>query len=844
MTQEDAVRYCSIDYDNTVAFVGEVTRAGRPKIIGIGRYIRLPKRHAAEISLIMIDQQYQGKGVGTKMVESLAGFARDHGITHFEAVVGADNKPMMDVFLGYGFHVESELTADEYHIQFPIGRTRKVTQKEEARERTSTVASICNILSPKSVAVVGASRSPHTLGHIVLRCILQNGYTGVVYPVNPNATSIMSVRTYPSITDIPDPVELAVILVPAHLVGRIADECGRKGVRSLVVISDGFKERGPEGAVREAELRNIALGYGMRLIGPNCMGIINTDPEISLNATFSPVYPPAGNVGFLSQSGAMGLAILKYADSINIGISSFFSMGNRADVSAVDLLHYWEHDAATKVILLYMESFGNPREFARIARRVSTRKPIVVVKSGSTAAGSRAAASHTGALATSDVATSVLFRHAGIIRVDAMEELFDMASLLSTQPLPRGRRLIVVTNGGGPGIIAADAASNNGLELPELSPDTTEKIKKILKRDVTINNPVDTTAGASAEDFKEILKVLAADEGNGAVLVIFVPPFLETDVQMEQTMKQVAPFFRKYRKPVLSCFLANRGFKEQVSYRRHAVPNYSFPEDAVGALAKAAEYAEVRSKPRGKIPPLSGMRCTRAQSIIQEIITKTPVRPLWLSAEQTNEILACYGINVAIAREAKTPEEAVAIARETGFPVAVKLASSTITHKTDVGGVITGVETEAGVIEAYNTIKSRLAALNRQKEMEGVLVQRMVEDGIETIVGVTHDPSFGPLMMFGSGGIYAEMAKDVSLKLHPLTDVDAADMVHSVKIAKLFDGFRGSPPSDVEALEDLLLRVSAMVEDIHEISELDLNPVKVMPQGEGYWVIDARILIK
>ena len=337
MTIEDAVRYCTVDYDNTMAFVAEVTKRGQRKIVAIGRYYRLPNGHSAEVAF-MIDDKYQGKGVGTKLMEALVGVARDHGITHFEADVLAENEQMMEVFLEYGFHVDSDLDLGEYHVDFPIGRTRRVTMKEEVRERIARVNSLVPMLSPRSIAVIGASRSPNTLGNIVLRCILQSGYLGVVYPVNPNATSIMAVRAYPSILDVPDDVDVAIILVPAPLVAKVADECGHKGVRSIIVISDGFKERGAEGGAREAELRDIALGYGMRLVGPNCMGVINTNSAISLNATFSPVYPSPGNVAFLSQSGAMGLTILKHADNLNIGISSFLSVGNRADVSAVDLL--------------------------------------------------------------------------------------------------------------------------------------------------------------------------------------------------------------------------------------------------------------------------------------------------------------------------------------------------------------------------------------------------------------------------------------------------------------------------------------------------------------------------
>jgi len=434
--RDDAIRFCTVDYNNTFAFVAEVRGDQRKDIVAIGRYYRLPKRHSAEVAFA-IEDAYQGKGIGTKLMEWLANVARENGITSFEADVLGENREMMGVFRAYGFHVESELSGGVYHITFPIARTKRVVKKEEERERIATVASVRSLLYPRSVAVIGASTKPGTVGQLPFQCIMENKFSGVVYPVNPNVESVMSVKAYPSVLDVPGNVDLALIIVPAQFVPKVTDECGRKGVHSIIVISDGFKERGAEGSERERELRDITLGHGMRLLGPNCMGIINTDPAIKLNATFSQIYPPRGNVAFLSQSGGLGLAILDYAKNLNIGISTFISVGNRADISANDMLQYWEQDPATKVILLYLESFGNPRKFARIARRVSAVKPIVVVKSGSTPAGSRAASSHTGALATSEIASEALFRQAGMIRVNTLEELFAVATALSHQPVRR-----------------------------------------------------------------------------------------------------------------------------------------------------------------------------------------------------------------------------------------------------------------------------------------------------------------------------------------------------------------------------------------------------------------------
>jgi acyl-CoA synthetase (NDP forming) len=662
--------------------------------------------------------------------------------------------------------------------------------------------------------------------------------------VNPNADSIMSIKAYPSVMDIPGEVEMAVIAVPAKLVSKVAEECGKKGVRALIVISDGFKEIGPEGAAREEELADIIHRYGMRVVGPNCMGIINTADSIKMNATFSPVYPPAGNVAFMSQSGAMGLIILEQANNLNMGVSTFISAGNRIDVESNDLLEYWESDSSTKVILLYLESFGNPRRFARIARRISHKKPIVVVKSGNTPAGSRAAASHTGAIATSDVTIEALFHHAGIIRVNTMQELFDVATLLSNQPLPTGRRLAIVTNGGGPGIIAADASTRNGLSLPQFSQEIEKKLKGAALRDININNPLDVTASSTPDEFCHMLQILAGDEGSDAVLALFVPPVAIQLSEMENAIRNVAPIYWRRRKPLLACFLGERGLKAKLGSQGRLVPSYPFPEEAISALVRAIEYVETRNKPKGKIPRFTGLKKEKAHKVVETALDGSKRKPVWLTAAQAYELLGCYGIPLANMGVATSPDEAADIASKLHFPVAVKLDSSSLIHKTDVGGVVLGLSSANEVRKAFNDIKAKLTDLGRQSEMAGVVVQEMVQGGIETIAGVTQDPSFGPLIMFGFGGVYTELIKDVALRLHPLTDLDAREMINSIKMAKLFEGYRGSPPSDVKALEDLLLRLSAMVEDLPQINELDFNPVMVMPEGEGAWVIDAKIMVK
>ncbi|MDD5399104.1 MAG: GNAT family N-acetyltransferase [Dehalococcoidia bacterium] len=843
MDLDDAVRFCTVDYHDTFAFVAEVLREPSKEIVATGKYYRLPNRHSAEVILV-VEDGYQGRGLGTAILEQLSTVARKNGINTFEADTIAGDARASGIFKSYGFNITDKIQTGVYNVVFPITQTEAISKKEEERERISTLASLRSLLRPQSIALIGASRHPGTIGFILLQSLIQNGFSGKVYPVNPSADSLMSLKTYPSVIDIPGDVDMAVIAVPAKLVVKVADECGHKGVHTLVVISDGFKEIGPEGASREKELRDVTLGHGMRIIGPNCMGVINTDPSVNMNATFSPVNPPAGNVAFLSQSGAMGLVILEYASNLDIGISTFVSVGNRADISSNDLLEYWEQDPATDVILLYLESFGNPRKFSRIARRVTAKKPIVVVKGGSTQAGSRAAASHTGAMATPEVISDVLFKHAGIIRVNLMEEMFDVAVLLSNQPFPRGRRLVIVTNGGGPGIIAADASAHNSLVLPQPSPELEQKLKLVLKRDVSINNPLDTTAGADAEEFSGILRLLAEDKDNDSVLAIFIPPVIGNTIDFEAAIRNVAQDFRDRGKPLLACFLGQRGFKAKLGSSGRFVPSYPFPEEAISALTKAIEYVEARQKPVGRIPEFSGIDRREARKIVGKALTRSTQRPLWLDPLDISNLLTCYGIRVIETLITRTPDEAATSAAKIGFPVAVKLDSSTITHKSDIGGVVLDLNSGDEVKQAFDDIRARLEKVGRQDEMQGVIVQKMVKEGIEVIVGVTQDPAFGPLIMFGSGGVYAELIKDIVLRLHPLTDLDATEMISSIKMSKLFEGFRGSQPADTGAIQDLLLRLSAMVEDIPQIAELDLNPVKVMPEGKGYWIVDARIMLK
>ncbi|RJQ38186.1 MAG: hypothetical protein C4555_05260 [Dehalococcoidia bacterium] len=712
------------------------------------------------------------------------------------------------------------------------------------QEKAFAIASLEAVLKPRSIAVIGASRRKLTIGNKLFHNLLHHEFTGVVYPVNPNAKVVAAVQTYPSVLDIPGEVDLAIIITPAETVPRLMEECGQKGVSGVMVISAGFGESGPEGMASQNGILETARRYGMRLVGPNCMGIVNTDPEVNMNATFSSVFPPPGGIAMSTQSGALGLAILEYARNLNIGLSTFVSIGNRADVSSNDLLQYWGNDPSTKVILLYLESFGNPKKFARIARSITLNKPVVAVKSGRTPAGSRAAASHTGALATAEVASEALFTQTGMIRVDTLEELFNVANLLSHQPIPQGRRVAILTNGGGPGIMTADACADRGLELHTLSDETVSKLKSFLSSRSSLTNPIDMTAEASADEYSRALGVLAHDDGIDIVIVIFIPPILVQSEAVANAIRELAPEFRRRGKTLVASFMGSRGAGIEYAFEDGGyIPNFTFPENTAVALAGAYEYSQWLQSPKGVVPKLKGINKEKAVKIVASALEQNPTRPLWLEASSVSDLLNSYGIRVAVSKSVKTDEDAARVAEEIGFPVAVKLLSDKIIHKTEVGGVILSRSSSDEVIQAFKQIRERLEGLGRADEMQGVTIQQMISEGIEVIVGLTQDPSFGPLIMFGMGGIYAEFFKDITFRIHPLTDVDVQDMVRSVKAHQLFAGWRGSKPSDVKALEDLLLRVSAMVEDLPQIAEMDLNPVKAQEQGKGYIVVDARIML-
>lgn len=691
--------------------------------------------------------------------------------------------------------------------------------------------------------MIGASRSRDSIGGAILHNLLEAGFQGPVYPVNPNSSHVQSVPAYPDVESVPGDIDLAIVVIPAAQVLETVEACGRKGVRALIVISAGFKEVGAEGAEREEKLLAAARRYGMRLVGPNCLGLLNTDPDVSLNATFAPVDALPGRVAFSSQSGALGLAILDYARRLSLGISQFVSVGNKADVSGNDLIEFWERDPGTDLILLYLESFGNPTKFTQLARRVARKKPIVAVKGGRTKSGARAASSHTGALAGSDIAVDALFHQSGVIRTDTIEELFDTALLLAYQPVPTGDRVAILTNAGGPAIMAADACESAGLTLPPLEPKTMKALRGFLAPEASVKNPVDMIASANAPAYEQALRLLIADKNVDAVIVIFVPP-LTTGAP--DVARAILAGGAGSKKPILSCFMGSHGLPESLqSLNEGHIPSYAFPEAAARTLARVAKYGAWRSAPPGKVPTLAGVEPDRARGVIAEALAGAdPASPgKWLDSDALTKVLASYGIRTAAARPASNRGEAAVVAKSLGFPVVMKVRSPDVVHKTDVGGVKLGLRTEEEAARAFDEIRTSLARTKPSARFDGVTLERMVTGGIETIVGMTRDPLFGPVILFGLGGVAVELLRDVSVRVAPLTDRDAEEMIHGIRSYPLLEGYRGAPASNTASLLDLLHRVSHLAAGHPEILELDLNPVLVFPGTASCIALDVRIKV-
>ncbi|MBV8762906.1 MAG: GNAT family N-acetyltransferase [Deltaproteobacteria bacterium] len=816
---------------SAMALAGVVRRRGREEVLGIARYART-SADSAEIAFDIADAHH-GRGLGTLLLEQLAEIARGQGITKFHAFVESDNAQMLDVFERSGMRAQQTLDSAVYSIAMPTAETDDLARLATERERLATAASLRPIFAPRSVAVIGASRTPGGIGRAILDTLIRDGYRGAIYPVHPSAPELAGRPCARSVLDIQAPIDLAVIAVPAASVERVVADCAAAGVRAVVIISAGFAEVGGVGKETEARLRETARAAGMRLVGPNCMGVLSTAPDIRLDATFSPVYPPAGTISFATQSGALGLALLDHARAMDLGIADFISLGNRADVSPNDAIAYWRDDPHTRVIALYLESFGNPRAFARLAPDVAREKPIIAVKSGRSAAGTRAASSHSAALASIDVGIDALFAQTGVIRVDTLEQLFDLSALLSTQPAPLGNRIGVVTNAGGPGILLADACEAHGLVLPKLAETTLAQLRSFLPAQAGLANPIDMIASAPPEHFERTLAAVGNDPNVDAVVAIYIPPLVTNPEDVAAAIARGAGEIPR-TKPVATVFMSSKGTPPALAQGpRGKLPSYSFPENAALSLSLAARYERWRQRPRGE-----HLRLTPAQEqAVREWIRAARTTDGWIDFSSVCALLGAVGIRVAYHRRCDAdPDAAGACARELGFPVVLKAVAPGLIHKTDAGGVALGLASEAEVFAAATAMRARIPTLT------GFVVQREVPLGVETLVGMTLDPSLGPLLVAGIGGVAVELYKDVAFRVTPVTDRDAAEMLDELRGKALFDGFRGSPAVDRRALLDVIQRVAALVEVAPEITELDLNPLIVLRTGAV--AVDARIRLR
>lgn len=800
-------------------------------------------RHAAEVAFAVSDE-LQGKGIASQLLERLCVIAIRNGFLRFWAITSMDNYRMIDVFRHSGFDLHEHVEQGYVEVDFSVRPTDDSAATSALRDRLYTAASIRPFIKPNAIVVVGASRDPSSIGYRLVDEVVRAGFTGPVYAVNPHAAAIAQVTAYPSVKELPGPVDLAVIAVPRDHVLEVVDDCAERGIRALVVISAGFGECGEEGAALQQKLLEKVRGYGIRMIGPNCMGIVNTDPRAPLNASFSPVFPRTGGIAISSQSGAVGLALLALASDRGLGISSFVSVGNKADVSSNDLIQYWENDPATKVILLYLESFGNPRRFARIARRVCRTKPIIAVKAGRTPAGGRAAGSHTAALTSSDTATDALFRQTGVIRAETLDELYAIGAVLESQPLTPGRRVGIVTNAGGPGILCADACEAGRLTVPELDEETRSALRTILPPTAGVANPVDMVASASPSSYSRVIETVLGSPEIDAAIVIYIPLDRDgSDAMIEAIRRGVEQAREKgvRGKPVVVCILSPAPAKA-LKAGGETLPVFASPEMAARVLSKCAEYASWRAQDEGFVPELDNLDITAARKRVKDLLMSASES--WLSPEDIGIVLSAFGIRQPPSEVAMSRQKAIEIADRIGYPVVLKLASTEILHKSDVGGVYLNLQNASQVALAFKKLEIRLASEGRLHAMDGALIQPMIREGIELMVGVTTDSLFGPLVAFGLGGVQVEVLGDVRFRITPLTDTDAHCMIQEIRGYRLLTGYRGRPKGDCNALEDLLLRVSRMVEEIPEIVELDFNPVVALPPGEGCLVLDARIRVQ
>jgi acetate---CoA ligase (ADP-forming) len=782
-------------------------------VVAMGTYDRLRDPTTAEVAF-MVDDPLHGRGVGTRLLEQLAEMAAAVGIRRFVAEVSADNERMLEVFKDAGFAISRQMDYATVEVMFPIAATDAFQERVDQRDHRATVASLEHLLHPRCIAVFGASARPDSIGNAVVRNLVDAGFPGAVYPLNRQGDPVAGIPGLRSATQLPASVDLGVICVPAEHVVRIADEALRAGVRALCVISAGFAESGPAGRARQDELLEHVRMHGARLLGPNCLGV--AVPAAHLNATFASHAFPEGSIGFSSQSGAIGLALLDRLAERGLGLSAFVSVGNKADISTNDLLEYWADDEATRLALVYVESFGNPRKFSRVARRIARNKPVLAMKSGTGTAGARAAGSHTAAIAGSDAAVDALFREAGVLRVQTLGEVLDLASLLESHPLPAGNRVGVATNAGGLGILCADACERAGLELPAISEETGADLAAVLPAESALTNPVDMLGSATAAHYRQTLPLLLADPALDAVIAIHAPAAVS---DADEVATAIAAAAEGSGKPVLAVVMT--GDRGPAAFARPGSPvaAFPYPESAAAALGRAAERAAWLRRPVGVVHRPDRDR-----------VDLGPVAAggRWLDPVETRSLLEGYGLPLAPQQTAASPRKAARAAREMGFPVAVKSAQPGV-HKTERGAVVLGLRTQRDVAAAASAIGGP------------VLVQAMVCGGVELLAGFVQDPSFGPVIAFGPGGVHAELIGEATVRIAPITDIDAIELITTGKAGRLVSGYRGAPAADRAALTDLLTRLSMLAEEHPEVAELDLNPI--IARSDGCVVVDARARI-
>ncbi len=699
------------------------------------------------------------------------------------------------------------------------------------------------ILSPKSIAIVGASNRPGSLGLAIFRNLLEGAYQGILYPVNPKAKSIQGVKAYPNLVDIPDEVDMAVLIVPSKQVESVIELAARKGIKGVIVITAGFKEIGGHGVELEKKVQAMAKAHGIRMLGPNCLGVINTNKDVRMNATFSRLMPKPGNVALVSQSGAMCVAILDFAEGRNMGFSKFVSIGNKADVNEVDLLRYLRDDPDTKVIIMYLEDITDGHAFIEAARDITlvAGKPILALKAGRSPEGARAAASHTGSMAGSDTAYDAIFMQGGIQRVEGVSDLFNYTLAFSTQPLPKGSRIAIVTNSGGPGIMATDALIRPGITMAQLSEETKQKLRENLPPTASVNNPVDVIGDADAKRYETAIRCTLEDEDVDGAIVILAPAATTEIMETAQILPRIA---KDIHKPILSSFMGLVDVSEGIRYlEQHGIPNYAFPEEASRTMAAMIKYSENLKPHRGRRREIFRLLEDQEKAAAVIAAKLSGRKEYFMTEKEAHELLRCYGFPLLKSSLIADPSEIPATIAEIGLPVVMKLDSPDILHKSDAGGVRLRIKSIEEAQIAFHEIIESAKKFKPSALIRGILVQEMAREGVEVILGSTRDQRFGPICMFGLGGIFVEALKDVTFRLAPMWETSAEMMVRSIRAYRVLQGIRGKPPADIKAAKLSILRLSEMVSNHPEIAELDINPLILYPEGQGCVVADARIIL-